>query len=190
MYKRNNGNYSAKQVNFNQLAEKEQRLLYQLSMNKDGNSLLSNFVNGEVKWADVSIKGNSKEDLNIFFSSGKDVINPDGSLDHVNGQVSDSNLNGKKTVEVDVANQNEEASAITLGHEMFLHLKEYTDNPKGKGTTAHEDHKGWDKNSTKNSKVFNRYIEYLRGWYGDSKIFNNTVNEKRKSNHNTVNSGN
>lgn len=190
MYKRNNGNYSAKQVNFNQLAEKEQRLLYQLSMNKDGNSLLSNFVNGEVKWADISIKGNSKEDLNIFFSSGKDVINPDGSLDHVNGQVSESNLNGKKTVEVDVANQNEEASAITLGHEMFLHLKEYTDNPEGKGTTAHEDHKGWDKNSTKNSKVFNRYIEYLRGWYGDSKIFNNTENEKRKSNHNTVNSGN
>ncbi|MEN5054038.1 hypothetical protein [Sphingobacterium kitahiroshimense] len=49
-------------------------------MNKDGNSLLSNFVNGEVKWANVSIKGNSKEDLNIFFSSRKDVLNPDGSL--------------------------------------------------------------------------------------------------------------
>lgn len=80
MYKRNNGSYSAKQVNFNQLADKGQRLLYQLSMNKDGNSLLSNFVNGKVKWANVSIKWNSKEDLNIFFSSGKDVLNPDGSL--------------------------------------------------------------------------------------------------------------
>lgn len=56
MYKRNNGSYSAKQVNFNQLADKGQRLLYQLSMNKDGNSLLSNFVNGKVKWANVSIK--------------------------------------------------------------------------------------------------------------------------------------
>lgn len=49
-------------------------------MNKDGNSLLSNFVNGEVKWTNVSIKGNSKEDLNIFFSFGKDVLNPYVSL--------------------------------------------------------------------------------------------------------------
>lgn len=53
----------------------------------------------------------------------------------------ESNLNGKKTVEVDVVYQNEEAFAITLCHEMFLHLKEYTDNPKGKSTTEHKAHK-------------------------------------------------
>jgi len=61
--------------------------------------------------------------------------------DVVFSQTDAEKLNGKKTVEVEIANQNEEASAITLGHEMFLHLKEYTDNPEGKSTTAHEDHK-------------------------------------------------
>jgi hypothetical protein len=93
-------------------------------------------------------------------------------------------------IEVDIVNQNEESAVITLGHEMLLHLKEYIDNPKGKKTTAHQDHKGWAENNTENSKIFNQYIQYLRGWYDNLKQFNDAENEKRKSNNENVISGN
>jgi RHS repeat-associated protein len=189
MYTKDKKGYKAHQVSFNDLGKKERLLLQQVAMNEEGNRILSNFVGGDVKWGAAGISGNSKEDLNILFSAGKLTINlAKGTVGNTMGATS-RKINNKLTVEVDVENQNEESAALTLGHEVFLHLKDEANSP-GEGASEHEDHKGWDDNSSSNGKSYNKYIEYLRGWFGNTENFKKAENEKRESNHNNVVIGN